>query len=67
MAIAADRELGIRFCKILGLDPIKVRGITLVVAPGDAVIAEVEIYPDEEDMRLIELELKRYKLVKKDD
>lgn len=67
MAIAYDKELGRRMCETLGLDPKKVRSIRLILEPNQAVVATIEFYPDEKEMELIDLELKRYKLVRIDD
>lgn len=65
MAIVVDRKLGRRFAKTLGLDPGKVRTITLSLEPQQPVIATIEMYPDEKEVELLEMELKRYKLVEK--
>lgn len=66
MAIATSRSIGIKLCKIFGLDPKKVSSISLYV-PSDGIVSldVVQITYQKEMQQLVEL-LEEYELEKTD-
>lgn len=60
-------NFGLDLCKVLNLDPKKTRTITIISAPNDAVMVNVEQYlQDSETQGVIDIIMK-FKYVKKDD
>jgi hypothetical protein len=66
MAVSGQGEHGSRLCRALGLDPKKVRGLTLKVPIDDVISIEAEIMPDKKDVEALGYELRRYGLIELD-
>lgn len=58
-AVCVTKEIGRRISKAVGLDPSKVRFMSISFAPDEAVIADVQIYLSAEELELLGLELKQ--------
>lgn len=61
MAAVSDLDIGKDICKILHLDPGKVRDITIFVKTGDAVMVQVDMYLQDREVNPLLKALKDYK------
>lgn len=59
-------RMNVDICKALGLDPLKVRGVTISLLPQQAALVTVQHILTNEQMRVVGQAVKRYKIVPMD-
>ena len=67
MANSNTYSLGLDLCKVIGVDPGKVRSITIKIEPDAVAVAAIEYLPHGEAGEKFEELLGQYKLVKIED
>ena len=66
IAVSGKNEACLEIAKILGFDINKTKGIEIRMYADEVVTVKAEVFPDEEQLRLIGFVLKRFVLVEKE-